>query len=153
MCIRDSPYPYGLTLSACGWQLQKLKLLCCYVQLEEEETPGTVRLSKFLPLMTQVLLERRSDLHSFLCPYFWLLVLTMATKEETRSLSYLGWKFGNVTVTSLPPRLVDMLMLGLAAVRCGDMLLLMLLKTKMMMMMTFNYWSTNFYCIVLYCIV
>jgi len=77
----------------------------------------------------------------------------MATKEETRSLSYLGWKFGNVTVTSLPPRLVDMLMLGLAAVRCGDMLLLMLLKTKMMMMMTFNYWSTNFYCIVLYCIV
>ena len=30
------------------------------VQLEEEETAGTVRLSKFLPLMTQVLLERRS---------------------------------------------------------------------------------------------
>jgi len=38
---------------------------CCVAvsQLEEEETPGSVRLSKFLPLMTQVLLERRLDLY------------------------------------------------------------------------------------------
>jgi len=38
-----------------------------FVQLEEEETPGTVRLSKFLPLMTQVLLERRFIIISALC--------------------------------------------------------------------------------------
>ena len=40
------------------------------VQLEGEETPGTVRLSKFLPLMTQVLLERRFDSFGFLFTFF-----------------------------------------------------------------------------------
>jgi len=41
--------------------LLELLLLFCCMQLEEEETPGSIRLSKFLPLMTQNLVERRLE--------------------------------------------------------------------------------------------
>jgi len=50
-----------------------LNVTCVFCeQLEEEESQGSVRLSKFLPLMTQVLLERRSGSFKTFCGIFFV---------------------------------------------------------------------------------
>lgn len=50
-----------------------LNVTCVFCeQLEEEESQGSVRLSKFLPLMTQVLLERRSGSFKTICGIFFV---------------------------------------------------------------------------------